>query len=165
MKIKSFKIPVGTWLSDNLAEYQINDCLGRGWEAECYSCVEGFSDGSRVIKVFESSELEEKLFCQYAFKLEKLNQANVPGVIRFYHAGYWKKFDSWFLILEKVNGVDLKVYKKRLSVFQALKVVRQLFFTISKAHQICVCFGDLHEENILINKLDFSTTIIDDKTV
>jgi hypothetical protein len=69
MKIKGFKIPPGTWLSDDLAEYEIKDCLGRGWEAECYTCIEAFSDGLRTIKIFESSELEEEMFCQYANKL------------------------------------------------------------------------------------------------
>ena len=159
MKIKGFKIPPGTWLSDDLAEYEIKDCLGRGWEAECYTCIEAFSDGLRTIKIFESSEgLEEEMFCQYAYKLEKLN--NVPGIIRFYHAGYWKKYDSWFLILENVSGQNLKAYEKKLSIFQTLKVIRQLFQTLAMAHQIGVCLGDLHSENILING-DLSTTVID----
>lgn len=84
----------------------------------------------------------------------------MPGIIRFYHAGYWKQYNSWFLILENVSGQNLKAYEKKLSVFQALKIVRQLFQTLAMAHQTRVCIGDLHSENILVNG-DLSTTVID----
>jgi len=112
------------------------------------------------LKIFDSSELEEELFANYAYKLEQLTQAGVPGIVRFYHAGYYEKIDSWFLITEYINGVELKAYDKQLNLFHALKVFQNILKTVSMAHKGGICFGDIHSENILIDA-DLSTSIID----
>lgn len=161
-KIKSFKLKKGSWFRSDMAEYHVDGVLGRGWEGEVYSVREGYTDGRRALKIFDSSDgLEEELFSNYAYKLEQLTQARVPGVLMFYHAGYYEKLDSWFIITEYINGVELKAFENQLSVFQSLKITNQLLETLVKAHAIGQTFGDLHAENILYSKKNQTTTIID----
>lgn len=159
-KIKSFDLKEKSWFGSDVAEYHVDKCIGRGWEAEVYQVTEGYSNGQRALKIFDSSELSEELFSNYAYKLEQLTQANVPGMVRFYHAGYHNNLDSWFLITSQANGVELKTYENRLNIFQAVKVLRNILLTLKMSHQASVCIGDLHGENVLVD-YDFSTTVID----
>jgi serine/threonine protein kinase len=49
----------------------------------------------------------------------------------------------------------------KLSVFESLKIIKQLLETLVKAHAIGITFGDLYSENILYSENDQTTTIID----
>jgi len=145
-KIKSFKLRRGTKV-DN---YQVRECLGRGWEGEVYRVREKLSNGLRVLKLFNPNEFgsdEMKRFCS---KFEKLS--SVESIIKYYHANKWNERNCYYMVMEYIPGRDLGrlVEKHPFPVFKSLKIVRAIFETICQCHKLKVCLGDIHPGNIVM---------------
>jgi serine/threonine protein kinase len=123
-EIESFKLRRGTLIND---EYLIKERLGKGWEGEVYRVREKFSNGERVLKLFNPNEYRSKQMEQYCKKAEYVSSIN--GVIKYYHAGYWEKKDCYYMVMEYFLGNTLQklIDRHPLSLFYALKIIRRLF--------------------------------------
>ena len=155
-----FGLRKNAYISDGIVKYQIRECLGRGWEGEVYRVREGYSNGLRVLKLFNPAEYRSKDILQYCQKLERLG--SISGIIRFYHAGYWKKNDCYYILMEYAQGKTLyQLYSKKFfPMFKGLNIIRKIFKIINECHKNKFCLGDLHTENILLGN-DGEISIID----
>jgi Serine/threonine protein kinase len=155
--IPSFKLRRGVSINKS---YLIRECLGRGWEGEVYRVRELYSDGERVLKLFDPSEYRSKQMQQYCSKFDRIS--SVEGIIHYYHGGYWKEKDAYYMVMEFFNGKDLEkhIEKRHFPVFKALKIVREIFRISSKCHKNKTCLGDIHLGNILMDH-DEQIKIID----
>ena len=114
----------------------------------------------QLIKLFNPDETRSKHMARFCKKLERLTP--VSGLIKFYHAGYWKERNCYYMVMEYVEGDTLyKSYSKKVfPMFKGINVVRHLFEILCDCHSNRICLGDLHTENILIDD-DGGITIID----
>ena len=150
-RIKSFNLRRGT----SIKNYQIRDCLGRGWEGEVYHVREESSQAERVMKLLDPAEYRSKQISLYGQTLEAISQ--VLGVIRFYHTGYWEPRDCYFLVMQYVGGTPLDqcVPNGPIGLFRALRIVRELLQIVQGCHALGYRVGDIHEENVVLGPDDW----------
>lgn len=134
--------------------YSIRQRLGAGWEGEVYRVREQFSQGERVLKLFDPASYRSKQMSDYCPKLEQLSA--VSGIIRFYHAGYWEAHDCYYLVMQYVEGRPLQriISRRPLPLFRSLRIVRDLLRIVRACHSLDCCVGDIHSDNIIITAND-----------
>jgi serine/threonine protein kinase len=155
-KIKSFKLRKGTSVNG----YVVREPLGLGWEGEVYRVREEYSQGQRVLKLFDPSQYRSKHMYEYGARLDRLSE--VPGVIRFYHGGYWEKLDCHYFVMLYVEGVTLErtIARRPMPLFRALRIVRDILKIVAECHAQKSRVGDIHADNIILTAGD-KPTIID----
>ncbi len=149
-RLKSFKLRRGTAING----YTICQRLGSGWEGEVYRVREDYSQGQRVLKLFDPAQYRSKQMADYCPKLEKLSE--ISGIIRFYHAGYWDRRDCYYLVMEYVEGTPLQqlISRHPLPLFKVLRVIRDLLRIVRDCHDLRCCVGDIHSDNIILTTTD-----------
>lgn len=149
--------------------YEVIHRLGAGWEGEVYLVRELATGIERAAKFFfPQRNPREKAAKFYAKKLHKLRYC--PIVIQYFaqdsitHQGE----RVTFLVSEFVEGELLSEFLqrqpgKRLSPFQAVHLLHALAQGMECIHQIGEYHGDLHTDNIIIQRfgLGFDLKLLD----
>jgi hypothetical protein len=149
--------------------YRIEERLGAGWEGEVYKVLELIPGIERTAKLFlPHRNIRNRTLKFYARKLHKLRQC--PLVIQYHsHDRFiWHGVKIDFLVSEFIEGELLSSYVqrqhgKRLPPFQAVHLLHALASGIECIHAMGEYHGDLHEDNIIIQRsgLGFDLKLID----
>ncbi len=142
--------PFGLRRGKRINGYKIEERLGRGWEGEVYRVTEEYSKGQRVMKLFDPDQYRSKHMYRYSRMLEGI--ADVGGVVRFYHAGYWEERDCYYLVMQYVDGkpLDKCVATRPMPLFRALRIVRELLKVVGDCHTRKYRVGDIHPGNVVL---------------
>ena len=162
IKIDCFDFPQGRVLAK---KYEVIRKLGQGWEGEVYLVKEKLTDIERAAKFFfPQRNPDNKALKFYAKKLHDLR--NIPIVIQYYtqETILYRGVEVPFLISDYVEGELLSSYLmrqpgKRLESFRALHLLHELACGIESIHHMKEYHGDLHTDNILINRFGLSYNI------
>lgn len=163
---KSFNFKGGRKIA---GKYEIVERLGEGWEGEVYLVRELSTGIERAAKFFYPTRNKgNRRLKNYALKLHKLRHC--PIVIQ-YHTQETMDYDGealTFLTSEYVEGELLSRFVKdepggRLSVFEGLHLLRALASGIADIHRLKEYHGDIHPENIIIERrgLGFEVKLVD----
>ena len=153
--MRSFKLPEGYLLSPR---YKVVERLGGGSEGEVYKIREKATGLTRAAKIFFSTNSKlSKRIVRYARKLERLRDCDI--VIKYLHTERIKFNDKLYhcLISEYFGGVVLDALVRnspgrRLAPFEALNLIYSLTLGISDIHARKEFHGDLHVENIFVER-------------
>jgi len=166
MSITSFDLTNGRILTK---KYEVISKLGCGWEGEVYKILEVSTGIERAAKLFyPQRNIKDKTAKFYAKQLHKLREC--PILIQYHtkETFIYKSTPITVLISEYVEGELLsnfikKFPGKRLSAFQALHLLYSLTKGIEQIHNLNEYHGDLHSDNIIINKfgLEFQIKLVD----
>lgn len=164
--ITSFNFQPGRVLAK---KYEVLSKLGQGWEGEVFLVREVYTGIERAVKIFfPQRNPKDKIAVNYAKKLHKLRHC--PIVIHYHtqETILYKKHPVKLLVSEYVEGVLLSEFLKnqpgrRLSAFQALHLLHALSAGIESIHAMREYHGDLHTENIIIQRfgLGFDLKLLD----
>ncbi|TQV72800.1 protein kinase [Aliikangiella marina] len=155
-KITEFNLLPGEVIAD---KYEIVSFLGGGWEGEVYKIRELVTNIDRTAKLFyPKRNLNNRTITQYAKKLHRLQNCDI---IIHYHTTETLIFNGvpiTVLISEYVEGELLsdhikKHRGKKLPTFQAVHLLHALATGISSVHQAGEYHGDLHDNNIIVQRL------------
>ena len=165
-KFNTFDLPKGRVIAK---KYEIFSKLGGGWEGEVYKIIETGTGIERAAKLFYPYRNEnDKAAKFYAKKLHKLRHC--PILIQYHTKEYFtfKRTPITVLISDFVEGVLLSEFikgfpGKRLSSYQALHLLYALTKGIECIHSSNEYHGDLHSDNIIVNKfgLEFDLKLVD----
>jgi len=150
-------------------KYEVLEKLGSGWEGEVYKILERDMGIIRAAKVFyPQRNTNDKTAKLYGKKLHKLRHC--PIIIQYHNREKikFKGIQITVLISEYVEGEKLSDFLnrqrgKRLSAFQAIHLLYALTTGMEHIHSAREYHGDLHTDNIIINRygLGFDLKVID----
>lgn len=164
--INEFNLKPGYTLA---RKYEIVEKLGDGLESEVYKIVEISTGIMRAAKLFfPHRNINNKTSCRNAKLLHKLRHC--PIVIQYHteEKFIYKKTPITILISEFIEGEPLSDFikrqrGKRLSAFQAVHFLYSLVEGLEHIHYMGEYHGDLHDENIIVNRfgLGFELKLLD----
>ena len=165
-KFTEFNLPAGRVIAK---KYEILSKLGGGFEGEVYKIREISTGIERAAKFFYPNRNERDRAVKFnAQKLHKLRQC--PILIQYHtkESFVFKRVPVTVLISEYVEGLLLSEFiktlpGKRLTAFQALHLLYALTKGIECIHGLNEYHGDLHSDNIIVNKfgLEFDLKLVD----
>ena len=164
--ITAFDLPPGRALA---GKYRIVSRLGSGWEGEVYKITEMRTGIERTAKLFyPHRNPNNKTLKRYAKRLHNLRHC--PIVIQYHTEEIFRHRRTLisFLVSEFVGGDVLTDFLakrpgKRLSSYEALHLLFALTNGVECIHRMNEYHGDLHSENIIINRfgLEFDLKLLD----
>ena len=165
-KFSSFDLPMGRVIAK---KYEILSKLGGGWEGEVYKILETSTDIERAAKFFYPHRNENNRTSN--FNAKKLHKLRLCPILIQYHTKedfVFKRVPVTVLISEYVEGQLLSEFiktfpGKRLTPYQALHLLHALTKGIECIHDMNEYHGDLHSDNIIVNKfgLNFDLKLVD----
>lgn len=134
--------------------YQITSELGKGGMGIVYLAYDVQLDRKVAIKMLNSRTIGKENFIQ-RFKREAKNQAKLthPNIVTVY--GFIEYFDLLGIVMEYVEGESLEkvIYRqKRLHLFDAVYILKQVLAGIGYAHSKGFIHRDMKPSNIIFNK-------------
>jgi len=164
--IESFNFHPGRILAK---KYEIVSQLGAGWEGEVYLIRERMTGIEKTAKFFfPERNLNDKSARFYAKKLHKLRQYSIVVQYHSQDSIIYRGTPITFLLSEFIEGELLTDFLKRqrgkrLAPFQALHLLHALVCGIECIHHINDYHGDLHGDNIIVQKfgLRFDLKLLD----
>lgn len=141
--------------NDPLKIYHIEKLLGKGSFGEVYLVRHNITGIIRAMKVIEKNNesLQEELSDEEILNeidiLKKIDHPNIMKIFEFYTTP-----TTYYLILEFCEGGNLYdfVYENKLSEFQVIYIMFQIFSAMNYCHKMKILHRDLKPDNILIKK-------------
>lgn len=165
-RIGTFDLPPGRTLA---GKYKVVSWLGSGWEGEVYKITEMRTGIERTAKLFyPHRNPNNKTLKRYAKRLHSLRQC--PIVIQYHTEEIfrYRRIAISFLVSEFVGGKILPDFLaqlpgKRLPPYEALHLLYALVKGVECIHRMNEYHGDLHSENVIINRfgLEFDLKLLD----
>ena len=164
--IDSFNLAAGRVLA---RKYEVISQLGAGWEGEVYLIRELSTGIERTAKLFfPQRNPKDRAVKFYAKKLHKLRQCPIVIQYNAQDTIIHKGIEVTLLISEYVEGELLSQFIQRqrghrLTPFQALHLLYSLATGMECVHQIGEYHGDLHTDNIILQRygLNFDLKLVD----
>ena len=165
-KFTEFNLPAGRSIAN---KYEILSKLGSGFEGEVYKIREISTGIERAAKLFYPNRNEKDRAVKFnAQKLHKLRQCQILIQYHTKESFLYKRTHITVLISEYVEGQLLSKFiksfpGKRLTPYQALHLLYALTKGIECIHSLNEYHGDLHSDNIIVNKfgLEFDLKLVD----
>lgn len=152
-----------------LRKYEIVGRLGAGWEGEVFKIRECATGIERAAKFFfPHRNPKDRASVFYATKLHRLRHC--PILIQYHtqETVVYRGVPITFLVSDFVEGELLTNFlrrqpKKRLSVFEGLHLLHSLARGMECIHQSGDYHGDLHSDNIIVNRygIGFDVKLLD----
>jgi len=165
-RIENFDLEPGRVIA---RKYEVTERLGGGWEGEVYKIVERTTGIERAAKLFyPHRNPRDRTASMYARKLHKLRHC--PIIIQYHNREEIsvRRIPITVLISEYVEGERLHEFLmrqpgKRLQPFQAIHLLHALASGIEQVHNMREYHGDLHTDNIIVNRfgLGFDLKLVD----
>ena len=166
LTIDAFDFPPGKTIA---GKYKIISKLGAGWEGEVYMVSELNTGIERAAKIFyPQRNIRDRAAKFYANKFHKLRQCSILIQYHTREEITYRKAPITVLISEYVEGELLsnflsKFRGKRLEPFISLHLLYSLVKGMEEIHLLNEYHGDLHLDNIIVNKfgLNFEIKLLD----
>ena len=165
-EITSFDLAPGRTLA---GRHEVVNLLGTGWESEVYLIREVATGIERAAKLFfPNRNIDNKVARMTAEKLHKLRDCHALIQYVSQETITFRRHAITMLISEYVDGELLSDFigkqpGKRLHRFEALHLLHALAIAVEPIHEHREYHGDLHDGNVIIQRLGigFEIKLID----
>jgi serine/threonine protein kinase len=166
VKVDSFDLAPGRVIG---RKYVVTERLGEGWEGEVYKIIERSTGIERAAKLFfPQRNIRDRAVGFYARKLHRLRHCPILIQYHTHEELVYRRVPITVLISEYVEGERLSDFLhrqpgKRLNPFQAVHLLHALASGIEQIHNMREYHGDLHTDNIIVNRfgLGFDLKLVD----
>lgn len=147
-----------------LGDLEVTGFLGMGGQAYVYECIDRYMDAAIAVKVIPNVPGRGKeLLVRARSEAKLLFKLNHPNVVRVMTARpVGEKMVC--IVMEKLEGLSLRQFlhlHKRLTVTEALLIVRQIASGVGAAHRLNVIHRDLKPENVFVLPPDNQVKVLD----
>ncbi|HEX2621438.1 MAG TPA: protein kinase [Phototrophicaceae bacterium] len=151
-------------------KYEVLQRLGRGGMAEVYRAYHPNLDRYVAIKVLHSFLSDESEF-KARFEKEAQNIARLrhPNIVQVYDFDYDADSDSYYMVMELIEGPTLKDYlfelpdgSGRLPLLEVVRIIRQAAEALSYAHQRGMIHRDVKPANLMLDAKENNRLVLTD---
>jgi serine/threonine-protein kinase len=156
-----------------LGKYKIIKQLSTGSAANIYLAVQKNLERQVVIKqLMREFSLHKKLVARFEQEAKVISSLRYDSIIHIYD--YWKKGNSYYIVMEYVSGKTLKEILHQTSFFpktEGLIIFYEILKALEYAHNQGVVHRDLKPANIMISEegrlkiLDFGIAHVVEKNM
>lgn len=135
------------------SRYRIMRTLGEGGMANVYLAHDLILDRDVSIKTLRLDlSNDEKTINRFRREALAATELTHPNIVDVYD--FDEEDGMQYLVMEYVDGMDLKTYIKRnfpMPLQQVIKILKQVLSAVSEAHKAGIIHRDLKPQNILID--------------
>lgn len=146
-----FSAPAPAELTPFFPQLEILELLGQGGMGVVYKARQPGLDRLVALKLLSPTGSKDpsfaQRFAQEARSLARLSHPNIVAVYDFGQAGPY-----FYLLMEYVDGVNLRQSLRQISPDQALAIVPKICEALQYAHEEGIVHRDIKPENILVDK-------------
>ena len=153
-----------TVVGTRIGHFQITDVLGKGGMGEVYVAFDETLERKVALKAIRAEHrLDASSKARFLREARILSSLEHPNICRIYD--YIEKDDSDFLVLELIDGRNLRHVAEALSRSQKIHIAEQIVQVLTAAHEAGVVHRDLKPENVmltpegLVKVLDFGLAL------
>jgi len=138
--------------NDPLKEYTKIKLLGKGTFGEVFLVKHNVTGIIRAMKVIDKNNEEEYSDEEILNEINILKKIDHPNIMKIFE--FYSTPTTYYLILEFCEGGDLNdfVSTNKLSEFQVIYIMFQIFSAMNYCHKMNILHRDLKPDNILIKK-------------
>lgn len=142
-----------------LGKYVVQERLGRGGMAEVYKAYHANLDRYVAIKVLHAFLADDDEF-RVRFEKEARNIAklNHPNIVQVYDFDYAQDRDSYYMVMELIEGetlkdrlYDLSQRNERLPLPEVLRIIREAASALAFAHSRGMIHRDVKPANLMMD--------------
>jgi serine/threonine protein kinase len=142
-----------------LGKYEIIERIGRGGMAEVYRGYHAALDRYVAIKLLHPFLADDPEF-KDRFENEARNVAKLrhPNIVQVYDFEYDEEGDSYYMVMEMINGptlkdrlFDLAANHESISLGEAIRIIKSAAEALAYAHQRSMIHRDVKPANLMID--------------
>lgn len=142
-----------------LGKYDVRDRLGRGGMAEVYRAYHSNLDRYVAIKVLHAFLADDPEF-KSRFEREAQNVAKLrhPNIVQVYDFDYDHESESYYMVMEMVDGPTLKDWLNELGkrgelmpLPEAIRIIREAAGALAYAHSRSMIHRDVKPANLMLD--------------
>lgn len=143
-----------------LGKYEVVERLGRGGMAEVYRAYHANLDRYVAIKVLHAFLADDPEF-KNRFEKEARNIARLkhPNIVQVYDFDYDPETESYYMVMELIEGTTLKDRLYRMSqdgqvlpVVESLRIIREAATALAYAHSQNMLHRDVKPGNLMFDR-------------
>ncbi len=135
------------------ARYRLTELVGHGAVAKVWKAVDHESGDVVAVKVVNASAMNRKNVLRFVQEIEILTDLDHPNIVQVFGAGLCADGDRPYVVMEYVQGVNLRTRMSMAANFHVpyvVKVVCQVCAALEHAHGWGVVHRDLKPENVMV---------------
>jgi eukaryotic-like serine/threonine-protein kinase len=136
--------------------YEMQDAIGRGGMATIYRAVDLRMGRTVAVKILrEVYSSDPKFVTRFQREARAASLLQHPNIVQVFD--YGQSNESYYIVMEFVDGTDLRRYLKRngkLSGDRAVKIAHDVSLGLGAAHKRGIVHRDVKPQNIMLNDDD-----------
>ncbi|HEV2236068.1 MAG TPA: protein kinase, partial [Ktedonobacterales bacterium] len=136
--------------------YEMQDAIGRGGMATIYRAVDLRMGRTVAVKILrEVYSSDPKFVTRFQREARAASLLQHPNIVQVFD--YGQSGESYYIVMEFVDGTDLRRYLKRtgkLSSERAVTIARDVALGLGAAHKRGIVHRDVKPQNIMLNDAD-----------
>ncbi len=144
----------------NLGKYEVIDRIGRGGMAEVYRGYHAALDRYVAIKLLHSFLADDPEFKE-RFEREARSVARLkhPNIVQVYDFEHDADSDSYYMVMEFINGptlkdrlFDLSAEGSRLPIAESVRIIKTAAHALAYAHERKMIHRDVKPANLMLDE-------------
>jgi eukaryotic-like serine/threonine-protein kinase len=136
--------------------YEMQDAIGRGGMATIYRAVDLRMGRTVAVKILrEVYSSDPKFVTRFQREARAASLLQHPNIVQVFD--YGQSGDNYYIVMEFVDGTDLRRYLKRhgkLSNERTVTIARDVALGLGAAHKRGIVHRDVKPQNIMLNDED-----------
>jgi len=133
--------------------YEVQDPIGRGGMATIFRAVDLRMGRIVAVKILrEMYSSDPKFVTRFQREARAASALQHPNIVQVFDYGQSK--DSYFIVMEFVDGMDLRRYLKKRSILEndrAVEIAHDVALGLGAAHRRGIVHRDVKPQNIMLN--------------